>query len=139
MTPPMACRSGAKAGRPREARIPGTRCRYLSLRRPHGDHLLSAPGLRILVETASEYEGIRAARLFNSDVAGPFDRVRGQRVSRLVWCGVTIPSTTIHARLICAPSDNGARAQFGLGLQVYKPWIDLVLRWMIFPEASRSA
>jgi hypothetical protein len=46
------------------------------------DYAAPRDGLRILVETASEYEGIRAARLFNPDDGEPFDP--GHRWGRIL-------------------------------------------------------
>jgi len=46
------------------------------------NYLAPPDGLRILVETASEYEGIRAARLFSPDDGEPFDP--GHRWGRIL-------------------------------------------------------
>lgn len=46
------------------------------------DYAAPRDGLRILVETASEYEGIRAARLFDPDDGEPFDP--GHRWGRIL-------------------------------------------------------
>jgi hypothetical protein len=46
------------------------------------DYAAPRDGLRILVETASEYEGIRAARAFNPDAREPFDP--GHRWGRIL-------------------------------------------------------
>jgi len=46
------------------------------------DYAAPRDGLRILVETASEYEGIRAARLFDPAVGEPFDP--GHRWGRIL-------------------------------------------------------
>lgn len=46
------------------------------------DYAAPRDGLRILVETASEYEGIRAAQAFNPDAREPFDP--GHRWGRIL-------------------------------------------------------